>query len=113
MVSIVGALIFFKFFLSIEGTVIDKKIEAGLFQNFSYKLIYKNTSSEEKKKTIKAELFDMLKKDDQIVKKAFSFNYKVNEKEIDPVSPARFLMQVTMIYASISGGLLFLEYGRK
>jgi hypothetical protein len=113
LVSIVGALMFFKFFLAIEGVVIDKKVEAGLFQNVSYKLIYKNNEGEEKKKRIKADLFDMLKKDDQIMKKIFSFSYKINNKETSPFTIALFLMQVTVIYAAISGGLYFLEYGRK
>jgi curved DNA-binding protein CbpA len=113
IVSLLGALIFFKFFSMVDGTVLEKKIEADLFQNTSYTIIIKTTEGKEKKKRMKAELFDMLKKNDQIEKQFFSFIYRVNGEEVQPVTLARFLLQVIMIYGAISCGLFILEYGRK
>jgi curved DNA-binding protein CbpA len=113
MVSLLGALIFFKFFSMMDGTVQEKKIDSGLFQNISYKVIIKTAEGKEKKKRIKAELFDMLKKEDRIEKKAFSFIYKVNGNEVNAVTLSRFLLQAVMIYGAISCGLFILEYGRK
>ncbi|MBT3367569.1 MAG: J domain-containing protein [Nitrospina sp.] len=112
MVSLLGALIFFKFFSVMDGTVLEKKIDTGLFQNISYKVIVKTSEGKEKKKRIKAELFDMLEKDDHIEKQAFSFTFKVNGKEVQPVTSSRFLLQIFMIYGVISCGLFVLEYGR-
>lgn len=112
-VSLLGALMFFKFFSAIDGTVLDKKIEAGLFQNTSYKVIIKTAEGKEKKKRMKAGLFDMLEKDDRLKKQAFSFVYKVNDVEVQSVTLFRFLLQTIMIYGAISCGLYILEYGRK
>ncbi|MBT5550690.1 MAG: DnaJ domain-containing protein [Nitrospina sp.] len=112
MVSLLGALIFFKFFSVVDGTVLEKKIDSGLFQNISYKVIVKTVDGKEKKKRIKAGLFDMLKKDDHLEKKAFSFIYRVNDKEVQSVTSSRFLLQAFMIYGAISCGLFVLEYGR-
>ena len=92
MVSFLGALLFFKFFSVVDGTVLEKKIDSGLFQNISYKVIVKTVDGKEKKKRIKAGLFDMLKKDDHLEKKAFSFTYRVNDKEVQSVTSSRFLL---------------------
>tara|TARA_B100000378_G_C17770143_1_gene316340 strand:+ start:322 stop:510 length:189 start_codon:yes stop_codon:yes gene_type:complete len=62
---------------------------------------------------MKAELFDMLNKDNQIEKKSFSFTYWVNGKEVQHVTPSRLLLQAVMIYGAISCGLFELEHGRK
>jgi hypothetical protein len=112
MVSLLGALIFFKFFSVVNGTVMEKKMDSDLFQNISYKVIVKSTEGKEKKKRMKAGLFDMLNKGDHIEKQAFSFSYRVNGKEVQSVTTSRFLFQAVLIYGAISCGLLILEYGR-
>ncbi|MBT5550614.1 MAG: J domain-containing protein [Nitrospina sp.] len=112
LVSLLGALVFFKFFSVLDGTVLEKKIDESLFQNISYRVIVKTPDGKEKKKRIKAGLFDMLEINDHLEKQAFSFIFKVNGKEVQPVTSSRFLLQVFMIYGAISCGLFVLEYGR-
>jgi curved DNA-binding protein CbpA len=113
MVSLLGALMFFKFFSMMDGTVLEKNMKSDLLQNISYKVVIKTNEGKEKKKRIKSELFDMLKKGDQIEKEAFSFTYRINGINVQSVTSSRFLLQAVMIYGAISCGLLFLEYGRK
>ncbi len=112
-VSILGALYFFKFFAAMDGTVVEKKIEAGLFDNLSHYLVLKGEGEKEKKRRVKPELHDRVKDGDRVQKEYFSFSYRINEEEYDPVSPPRFLLQVAMIYFFVSGSLYLLEFLRK
>ncbi len=112
-IALLGALFFFKFFSAMNGTVLDKQTEKGLFQNISNIVTYKTAKEKEKKKRMRKELFDMLSKDDVVEKKIFSFTYRVNGKEIETVTLPRFLLQAILIYGALSLGLIFLEYGRK
>lgn len=113
IVALFGALYFFKFFSAMSGTIVEKKIEAGLFNNISYHLILKGEQEKERTKRVKPELYDRLKVGDRIEKHFFSFIYKVNEEETDPVTAPLLLLQTALIYLFISGGLFFLEYTRK
>ena len=90
-----------------------KTMDSNLFQNISYQVIIKTAKGKEKKKRIKLQLFDMLKKEDQIEKKFFTFSYRVNGEAVQSVTLARFFLQTAMIYAAISLTLFLLEYGRK
>ncbi|MFQ5673243.1 MAG: DnaJ domain-containing protein [Nitrospinales bacterium] len=113
LVSALGALFFFKFFTAMEGTVVEKKIRAGWFHNISHYLILKTTAGGEIKKRVKAGLYEQVRPTDRIKKSFFSFTYVINGEEITPVDVPRFLTQMGMIYAVLSGGLFLLEYGRK
>ena len=113
LVAIVGALYFFKFFTAMSGTIVEKKIESGFFDNIAYHLILKTEKETEKTKRVKPELYDTLKVGDHIEKHFFSFTYKINDQETNPVTPPLFLLQTVLIYLFISGGLFFLEYARK
>ena len=112
-VALLGALMFFKFFSAVNGMVMGKTMDSNLFQNISYQVIIKTAKGKEKKKRIKLQLFDMLKKEDQIEKKFFTFSYRVNGEAVQSVTLARFFLQTAMIYAAISLTLFLLEYGRK
>lgn len=113
LVSILGALYFFKFFAAMDGTVVERKIEAGLFDNLSHYLVLKGEGEKEKKRRVKPELYDRIKDGDRVQKDYFSFSYRINDEEHNPVGPPRFLLQVALIYCFISGGLYLLEFFRK
>lgn len=97
-----------------DGTVQDKQITHGMFNNTTYTLVLKIEKDQEKqkKKRIKAEIFDMIKAGDKIVKDSFSFTYRINDREYNPLTPTRFISHTALIYLTISGGLLFLEFAR-
>lgn len=113
LVSLIGALFFFKFFTALDGEIIEKKMSAGLFDNLSFHLIVKNKEGKEKRKSVKLDFFERLKVGDRIKKNFFSFSYEVNGEIINPVTVPRFLLQTTLIYMFLSGGLFYLERARK
>ncbi len=113
LAAILGALLFFNFFTAMDGRVVEKDMEAGLFQSVSYNLVLKKDSGDIQKRRVKSKVYDAVKINDRISKSYFSFSYKINNVESFKVSPKRFLLQVFLIYAIISIGLLALEYGRK
>lgn len=113
LVAIVGALYFFKFFSAMSGTIVEKKIDSGLFDNLSYNLILKTDKEKERTKRVKPYFYDTVKVGDRIEKHMFSFVYKVNDEETEALTAPLFLRQVLLIYLFISGGLFFLEYTRK
>ena len=113
LVACVGALYFFKFFSAMSGTVVEKQIDTGLFNNIAYHLILKSDNEKERTKRVKPEFYDTIKVGDRIEKHFFSFIYKVNDQEIDAVTGPLFLQQVVLIYLFICAGLFFLDYTRK
>jgi|GEM_PF-1580807 len=113
LVAVLGALFFFKFFTAMEGTVVEKDIRAGWFNNISHYLTLKTAAGGETKKRVKADLYERIQANDRIKKRFFSFTYAINGEAVTPVDAPRFLIRVGMIYAVLSGGLFFLEYGRK
>ncbi|MCF8720203.1 J domain-containing protein [Nitrospina gracilis] len=112
-VAIFGALYFFKFFTSMAGEVTDKNIEKKLFQTQSYYLSVKNGEGTEKKKRVKPDLYNEVKVGNRIEKDFFSFTYRLNDREISYWDLPRFLLQVGMIHLVLSGGLWWLERGRR
>lgn len=112
LVSLIGALYFFKFFTAIDGEIIEKKMKTGLFDNLSYQLIVKNKDGKEKRKSVKRDFYERVKVGDRIKKTFFSFTFVVNNEKIKPVSAPRFVLQTLLIYLFISGGLIFLERSR-
>ncbi|OGW22584.1 MAG: hypothetical protein A3K09_03255 [Nitrospinae bacterium RIFCSPLOWO2_12_FULL_47_7] len=113
LVAAVGALYFFKFFSSMSGVVVEKKIEMGLFDDIAYTLTLKTDKEKEKSKHVKPYFYDRIKVGDRIEKHFFSFDYKVNGEETESMTAPLFLRQAIFIYLFISGCLLFLEYTRK
>ncbi len=112
LVSIFGALLFFKFFSGFEGTVLEKKMEAGLFNDIEYALVLKVDKNQEKKKKVNKKIYDQVEVKDWVFKERFSLSYFVNEQEKSIASIVRVLLQGGLFYALISGFLFFLEYSR-
>jgi hypothetical protein len=112
LISIFGALLFFKFFSSLEGTVLDKKIEAGLFNDVEYILVLKIDKNQDKKKRVNKKIYDQVEVKDLVFKEKFSLSYFINEQEKSIAGFFRVLLQVGVFYVLISGFLFFLEYSR-
>ena len=113
LVSILGALVFFKFFTAIDGKIKEKTIKAGWLKNVSYLLKIKNFEGKNSKKRVRPELYEWVKREDQIVKRRFSFSYSVNGKKWNQVTMEKFLFRIGLIYTCLCMGLLFLERSRK
>ncbi|QPJ62634.1 MAG: DnaJ domain-containing protein [Candidatus Nitronauta litoralis] len=111
IISILGALFFFKFFTSLDGVVTKKNIEERFFNNISYTLVLKTEENKTSVKRVKMELYDRVNIDDKIQKPMFSITYRINEEEIPGPSIERIFMQIALIYAFITGGLFLLEMG--
>ncbi len=112
-ISIFGALFFFKFFTSMDGVVIQKKVEERLFNNISYTLVLKNDENKTTIKRVKIELYDRVNIEDRMEKSMFSLTYRINDEEIPGPSIERIFLQVAMIYVFITGGLFLLDLGRR
>jgi hypothetical protein len=112
LISIFGALLFFKFFSSFEGTVLDKKMEAGLFNDVEYILVLKIDKNQDKKKRVNKKIYDQIEVKDLVFKEKFSLSYFINEQEKNIAGFFRVLQQAGMFYVLISGFLFFLEYSR-
>ncbi len=112
LVSIFGALLFFKFFSGFDGVVLEKKMEAGLFNDIDYFLILKTNEKEEKKKRVGKKIYDQVEVKDLVFKERFSLNFSVNEQEQSIAGFFKVLLQTGVFYAFISVFLFFLEYSR-
>ncbi len=112
IISILGALFFFKFFTSMEGVVTQKETKEKIFNNVSYILILKTEENETARKRVKPELYDRINVEDRIEKSMFSLTYRINDEEIPGPAIERIFLQIAMIYAVITGGLFLLERGR-
>jgi DnaJ-class molecular chaperone len=112
MISIFGALLFFKFFSGFDGMVLEKKIEAGLFNDIDYFLILKTNGKQEKKKRVSKSIYEQVEVKDLVFKERFSLNYSVNEQEKSIAGFLKVLLQAGVFYALISVFLFFLEYSR-
>ncbi len=112
LVSIFGALLFFKFFSGFDGTVLEKKMEAGLFNGVEYILVLKVDKNQEKKKRVNKKIYDQVEVKDLVFKEKFSLSYFINEQEKSIAGFFRILFQIGLFYALISGFLFFLEYSR-
>lgn len=113
VISIVGALFFFKFFTSMEGVVTKKNIEERFFNNISYTLVLKTNENKTTIKRVKMELYDRVNIEDKVEKPMFSMTYRINSEEIPGPSIERIFMQIGLIYVFITGGLFLLEMGRR
>ncbi len=113
VVSILGALLFFKFFSSMAGIVTDKWIDSGWFHQTSYYLTLKTETGKAKKRRVRPEIYGHIEKNDRLKKNLFSFSYLLNGETISIVTPKRFIARVTLIYVFITGSLFFLERSRK
>ncbi|CAI2717894.1 J domain-containing protein [Nitrospina watsonii] len=113
MMAVFGALYFFKFFTAMAGEVTDKNIEKKLFQTQSYYLSVKNDAGTVKQKRVKPDLYAHVQTGDRIEKDLFSFTYRVNNEIVSFWSLPRFLLQVGLIHLVLSGGLYWLERGRR
>jgi len=112
LISIFGALLFFKFFSSFEGTVLGKKMEAGLFNDVEYVLVLKIDKNQNKRKRVNKKIYDQVEIKDLVFKDKFSLSYSINEEEKSIASFFRVLLQAGIFYVFISGFLFFLEYSR-
>lgn len=112
LVSIFGALLFFRFFSGFEGTVLEKKMEAGLFNDVDYILVLKIDKNQEKRKRVNKKIYDQVEVKDLVFKEKFSLSFFINEQEKSVADLFRVLLQAGLFYALISGFLFFLEYSR-
>ncbi len=112
LVSVFGALLFFKFFSGFEGTVLEKKMKTGLFDDVEYILVLKVDRNLEKKKRVHKTIYDQVEVKDWVSKKRFSLSYRINEQEKNITNYFNVFMQAGLFYALISGFLFFLEYSR-
>ena len=112
IISVLGALFFFKFFTAVNGVIVKKDIEERLFNNVSYMLTLETEEKKKVRKRVKMELYDQIKAQDTLEKSFFSMSYRINGQEIPGPGIERFFLQVFMIYVVITGGLFLLERGR-
>ncbi len=110
-IAILGALFFFKFFVSVNGVVVEKKMEERPFNSVSYILMLKAEEDKTVKKRVKYELYDRVAVEDHIEKPLFTMTWRVNNEELPGPGVPRFFLQVGMIYAVITLGLYLLERG--
>ncbi len=115
VISLLGALYFFKFFSALEGTVLEKRIEERFFNTLSYILVLQppDDQAKPKIKRVKYELYRQVQLNDRVEKPLFSFVYRINGRELPGPPLERVLLQAALIYLTLTAGLFLLERARQ